>query len=132
MLDDYLDYPLYVQFVVYFQSYVWWFGLYDVIWFETIVVWCELVIGGGWEVESKKGDVEFCDRFDVLVVANGYYWKLCMLSYFGVFIGEFIHSYDYKCVEVFRGKWVFVIGGGNLVCDVVVEMVCCFDCDVIG
>lgn len=121
MPDDYPDYPSHAQLAAYFQSYARRFGLYDITRFETTVLRCEPAPGGGWDVETKKGEAVSRDRFDVLVVANGHHWKPRMPSYPGTFTGELVHSHDYKRAETFRGKRVLVIGGGNSACDVAVE-----------
>ncbi|PZX61035.1 cation diffusion facilitator CzcD-associated flavoprotein CzcO [Algoriphagus ratkowskyi] len=115
------DYPSHDELRNYFQAYANKFNLYQFIQFDTLVVHCELLDKGTWEVTIEKGGVRKAERFSQLVVCNGHHWKPRYPDYPGEFTGEFIHSHNFKKAAPFAGKRVLVIGGGNSACDVAVE-----------
>ena len=115
------DYPSHSELCSYFQDYAKHFNLYPFIQFNSLVKHCDRVGEDRWEVTIKYEGKEKKEIFTDLVVCNGHHWQPKYPSYPGDFIGEFIHSHDYKKAEPFKNKKVLVIGGGNSACDVAVE-----------
>jgi hypothetical protein len=56
-----------------------------------------------------------------MIIANGHNWDPCYPHYPGEFTGTSLHSAAYKTPDIFVGKRVLVIGGGNSGCDIAVE-----------
>lgn len=118
MPDAYPDYPHHAQVLAYLRAYAERFGVTERIRFETPVQRAEPAEGGGWDVTTGHGETR---RYAALVVANGHNWSPRLPRYPGVFAGEAMHSAQYRTPEVFEGKRVLVVGGGNSGCDIAVE-----------
>ena len=56
--------------------------------------------------------------YDGLVICNGHTWDANWPEYPGTFSGERLHSLHYKSPDIFRGKRVLVVGGGNSAVDI--------------
>jgi len=126
MPDRFPDYPSHRQVKEYFTSYARHFGLLDRIAFSSDVVRCEPVDdGAAWDVTVRDRITaqETTRRYAGVVVANGHNWFPKMPEYPGQsgFVGEIIHSADYKGADIVRGRRVLVVGAGNTGCDVAVE-----------
>jgi hypothetical protein len=74
--------------------------------------------GRGWAVTTGAGETR---RYAAVVIANGHNWSPRVPAYPGEFAGETLHSAHYRTPEVFAGKRVLVVGGGNSGCDIAVE-----------
>lgn len=74
--------------------------------------------GGGWICETDDG---LTRRYAHLVVCNGLLRKPLTPHIPGHFDGLSLHSGVYKSADVFRGKRVLVVGGGNSGCDIAVD-----------
>ncbi len=115
------DYPHHTQILSYLRSYADHFGVTPHIRFNTPVERVEPEREGasdsGWMVHTATG----AERFDALVVANGHNWSPKTPQYPGSFTGTSMHSAHYRSPEIFVGKRVVVVGGGNSGCDIVVE-----------
>lgn len=122
MPADYPDYPHHSQILEYLRAYAARFGLLERIRFRTAVDRIDPVREGepgtGWEVSCSDGTSA---SFDHLVIANGHNWFPKWPEYPGTFAGEAMHSADYRTPDVFAGKRVLVVGGGNSGCDIAVE-----------
>jgi len=118
MPADWPDFPSAAQMLDYLRAYADHFDLRRDISFNTRVTRVEPAAGGAWRVELSPGGSR---EYAGVVVANGHHWDKRWPSYPGTFLGEMIHSKDYKSDAILRGKRVLTIGGGNSACDVAVE-----------
>ncbi len=123
------DYPHHTQILQYLRSYAEHFGVTRHIRFETTV---ERIVpatpgaaGTKWLVTSRPSSAAAgsgtTTTYDAVVIANGHNWSPKTPSYPGTFTGEVLHSAQYRTPDVFVGKRVLVVGGGNSGCDIVVE-----------
>lgn len=77
----------------------------------------EPAVGGRkWSVKVKdlQRDTLMTESFDAVLVCNGHYFEpnIPKISGQNVFVGEQIHSHDYRVPEIFNGKTVVVLGAG--------------------
>lgn len=117
MPDDYPDYPRHDQVLRYIQSYATHHGLELVTRLQTRVTQARLE-GGVWRVVVDRGEPR---DYAALVVAAGTTWQPNRPSVPGTFNGEQWHAFDFRSPEVFRGKRVLVVGGGNSGADIACE-----------
>lgn len=122
MPADYPDYPHHTEILTYLRAYASHYGLLDHIRFRTPVAQVEPVTegaaGSAWTVTLEDGT---SSAYDLLVVANGHNWFPKWPEYPGRFEGQTLHSADYRTPDVFAGRRVLVVGGGNSGCDIAVE-----------
>ncbi|MCB9438600.1 MAG: NAD(P)-binding domain-containing protein [Anaerolineales bacterium] len=118
MPDDYPDYPNHEQVLAYLRSYAQHFGIYDLITFNTSVERLERDEEGYWLVSLSDGSTR---RYKGVIIANGHHWHPQYPHIEGHFDGTTLHSADYKTPDIFKGKRVLVIGGGNSGCDIAVD-----------
>jgi len=113
------DYPHHSQVLEYLRAYAEHFGVTERIELRTPVERIEPVEGGGaWDVTTGGGQTR---RYGAVVIANGHNWTPKLPAYPGAFAGETLHSAFYRTPEVFEGRRVLVVGGGNSGCDIAVE-----------
>lgn len=122
MPSDYPDYPSHALLLKYFKSYTQHFSLDKYIRFNSTVLKAERDDSKQWHVVYEDEQGVHQEYFDYLLVANGHHWDPVMPEYPGEFSGEILHSHQYKKAQVFKGKRVLVVGGGNSACDVAVEV----------
>lgn len=134
-MDSAADYPSHRELLRYFRAYADEFGLRDRFRFGTRVVAVEPVGGddsgrSGWLVRSERAGSTRDPGQDVVertyshvVVANGTLAEPNVPTLPGAFDGEVLHSSAYKSADVFAGKRVLVVGGGNSGCDIAVDAV---------
>jgi hypothetical protein len=116
---EYPDYPHHSQVLAYLRAYASHFGVDRCIELRTTVERIEPVDGGNaWEVSLSTGQTR---RYAAVVIANGHNWSPKIPAYPGRFTGESVHSAEYRTPDVFAGKRVLVVGGGNSGCDIAVE-----------
>ena len=115
MPEDYPDYPDHRRIYAYLRSFARAYELDEAIRFETTVERIERADGGGWVVRTTPGDTA---RYRGLFLCSGNTWDPNWPSYPGTFTGEAIHSVSYRTTDLFRGKRVLVVGGGNSGCDI--------------
>ncbi|MFF0745862.1 flavin-containing monooxygenase [Streptomyces sp. NPDC004111] len=72
----------------------------------------------GWTVTFADGSRR---RYRGVVVATGHHWDPKYPAYPGDFAGTVLHSAHYRTPEVFLGRRVLVVGGGNSGSDIAVE-----------
>jgi cation diffusion facilitator CzcD-associated flavoprotein CzcO len=117
MPADYPHYPSHRLFLRYLRSVARHFGLYESASFGTSVTRVE-PDNGHWRVTASNGGTTV---YRGVFVANGMQRLPNYPRYPGVFEGETIHSVDYRSPDVFRGKRVLIVGGGNSGCDIAVD-----------
>jgi cation diffusion facilitator CzcD-associated flavoprotein CzcO len=119
MPDDYPDYPRHDQVLRYVRAFADHHDLTRHVRVRTRVDRAEAVDGGlGWRVHFASGETR---RWDALVVATGTNWHPYVPAVPGSFDGGQIHSFSFRSAEVFRGKRVLVVGGGNSGADIACE-----------
>ncbi|MGC4961795.1 flavin-containing monooxygenase [Gordonia sp. DT101] len=122
MPESYPDFPHHSEIKSYLDSYAQAFGLLDNIEFENAVSHARRLDGGGWELETQRGDSR---RFDLLVVANGHHWDPRFPDFPGEFTGTAMHAHHYvdpKTPHEFSDKRILVVGLGNSAADIAVEL----------
>nr|XP_054494169.1 dimethylaniline monooxygenase [N-oxide-forming] 4-like isoform X3 [Agelaius phoeniceus] len=82
---------------------------------------------GRWEVVTESRGVRESHVFDAVMVCTGHYQEpyLPLASFPGIesrFKGQYLHSWEYRDVQAFRGKRVLVLGIGNTGGDLSVEL----------
>jgi dimethylaniline monooxygenase (N-oxide forming) len=118
------DFPHHSHLAAYFDAYVDCFGFRDRITFETAVTRAERIAGGGWTIETDRGETR---RYDALIVANGHHWdpRPPEPAFPGSdrFAGRQMHSHEYTGDDpgLFRDRCVVVLGMGNSAMDIAVE-----------
>ncbi len=115
MPEHYPDYPGHRQIFAYLQSFARHYDLYRNLELETSVEWIDRDDGGAWRVRLRGGETR---RYRGLFICSGNTWDPSWPDYPGEFTGETMHSVSYRNDEVFRGKRVLVVGGGNSGCDI--------------
>ncbi|WP_278237269.1 NAD(P)/FAD-dependent oxidoreductase [Isoptericola sp. AK164] len=124
-----VDYPSHRELLRYFHQYADAFDLRRHYRFGTRVTAVEPGDGdptgrAGWDVCSTGPDgATHRERFSHVVVANGTLAEPNVPTFAGEFTGELLHSSEYKRSDVFAGKRVLVVGGGNSGCDVAIDAV---------
>ncbi len=122
MPREFPDYPHHSQVLEYLRAYARQFNLTPLIRFNAAVTRVAPLDEGNpqtrWTVARSDG---VSTEFDVVVVANGHHSEPRHPEYPGHFTGATMHSAEYRTPELFTGKRVLVVGGGNSGCDLVVE-----------
>ncbi|XP_032682455.1 senecionine N-oxygenase-like isoform X2 [Odontomachus brunneus] len=79
-----------------------------------------------WSVKVKdlQRDTLMTESFDAILVCNGHYFEpsIPKISGQNIFVGEQIHSHDYRVPEIFNGKTVVVLGAGPSGMDLALEI----------
>jgi cation diffusion facilitator CzcD-associated flavoprotein CzcO len=128
-MDTTADYPGHRELLRYFRRYADTFGLRERFRFGTRVVRVDPVDGdstgrSGWRIRTDAGSGDGQDTvYSHVVLANGTLAEPYVPTFPGAFAGELLHSADYKSADVFAGKRVLVVGGGNSGCDIAVDAV---------
>jgi len=120
MPDDYPDYPGHRHVLAYLQSYAAEHGLERLIEPNSPVTRVAPAEGGGWDITIADREQR---RYAGVIVANGHHREPLFPDLPGEFTGESLHSSQYKRPDVFTGKRVLIIGGGNSGCDIAVDSV---------
>lgn len=118
MPEKFPDYPHHSQVLKYLRYYTKRFKIEPLIRYGRSVERVEPGASGGWEVTTNVGPTR---HYAALVIANGHNWSPRWPSYPGEFSGQTLHSAQYKTPDIFAGKRVLVVGGGNSGCDIAVE-----------
>ncbi|XP_014798769.1 PREDICTED: dimethylaniline monooxygenase [N-oxide-forming] 4-like [Calidris pugnax] len=115
----------------YYRMYAQHFDLLRHIRFKTTAVSVrrrpDFATSGQWEVVTETDGIRESHVFDAVMVCTGHYQEpyLPLASFPGIntrFKGQYLHSWEYKDVEAFRGKRVLVVGVGNTGGDISVEL----------
>lgn len=119
MPESYPDYPRHDQILDYLQAYADHHGLTSSVTFRTRVERATPAPeGGGWRVALSDGSER---QWSALVVATGVTWHPTTPSVPGQFDGEQMHAFRFKSPDIFRGKRVLIVGGGNSAADIACE-----------
>ena len=117
MPDNYADYPRHDLVYGYLMSVAGSFGAERHTRFGARVA-AARPDGSSWVCETGDG---LKRRYAYLVVCNGLLRKPLTPQVPGRFDGLAVHSGEYKSADIFRGKRVLVVGGGNSGCDIAVD-----------
>lgn len=115
MPDDYPDYPRHDQILDYLRAFARDHDLERSCRFESEVVDARRSEEGGWRVTLASAEVL---HFPTLCLATGANWHPVIPEVPGDFTGESLHSFDYRSSDLFRGRRVLIVGGGNSGCDI--------------
>ncbi len=116
MPEEFPDYPRHDQIFAYIQEFGRAHDLERHIEFRTRVEAARpLSRGSGWKVSLESGEER---RYQGLCVATGATWHPRLPEIEGRFEGEQLHAFHYRSPDMFRGKRVLVVGGGNSGCDI--------------
>ncbi|ARH00814.1 flavin-containing monooxygenase [Legionella micdadei] len=119
---EYPDYPSHTQILRYFEDYAQHFGVNEYIQFNTCVEKIVPLSEREWMVTYKNEQGTYEEVFNYVLVANGHHWDPIVPQFCGEFLGEILHSHQYKRAAPFKNKRVLVVGGGNSACDIAVEI----------
>ncbi len=122
MPEHYPDFPHHSQVKDYLDAYTDAFGLREGIEFGNGVVNADRLPGGGWELETTRGEKR---QFDLLVVGNGHHWDPRTPAFPGEFSGIQMHAHHYVDLREpydFFKKRILVVGLGNSAADIAVEL----------
>jgi cation diffusion facilitator CzcD-associated flavoprotein CzcO len=122
MPADYPDFPSHRQLLAYFQGYAAHFGLAPYIGLKTRVTRADHLSDGRWSVSLDGPDGPRSETFDYVLVCSGHHRQPFTPPYPGRFSGEVLHSASYRRSEIFRGRRVLVVGGGNSGCDIAADV----------
>lgn len=118
MPDDYPDFPSRAQIREYLLNFAHHHGLLESIRFGTVVQKVEPIENGlQWKLHFDTGSTK---HYDSVVIATGHHWDPFLPVVDGEFCGQQLHSSDYNGAEIFRGKRVLIVGGGNSAADLAV------------
>lgn len=116
------EYPSHMEMCIYFRAYARKFGLYNHYEFNTEVVKC-VRSGEGWLITTRSKGREQTRSFTGLLIASGTLHHPNKPELPGQFLGEQIHSAQYRSPEIFADKKVLLIGCGNSGADIAVDAV---------
>ncbi|NXL23697.1 FMO4 monooxygenase, partial [Setophaga kirtlandii] len=129
--EDFPNYLPHSLVLEYLRMYARHFDLLQHIRFQTTVVSVrkcpDFSTSGQWEVVTESRGVRESHVFDAVMVCTGHYQEpyLPLASFPGIesrFKGQYLHSWEYRDVQAFRGKRVLVLGIGNTGGDLSVEL----------
>lgn len=123
MPSDYPPFPHHSLILKYFENYVDHFGFRDKITFHSAVQDVRPSAGATWEVTVRDSDGrQHTRRYGAVCVANGHHWSPRLPKPPGRFLGQTLHSHDYREPDSFRDRRVLVVGLGNSACDIACEV----------
>jgi thioredoxin reductase len=79
----------------------------------------------GWRLTVAEGNAAVSvGIFDAVLVCSGIFWRPYLPAIRGMdgFVGETLHSVDYRIPEVFAGRDVLVVGLGSSAADIAVDL----------
>lgn len=107
------SYPLHTEVLKYFESYADHFDLKRHIKFSHNVTYIKPIANGKWEISVNDlvNNAITTQIYDAVFVANGHYSVPNMPEIPGAseFVGEMIHSHDFRDAENYRGCILFDI-----------------------
>ncbi len=117
MPDDYPDYPRHDQILRYIRAYADHHGLTDRVETRTVVTRASPA-GDRWQVALASGESR---EWSGVIVATGTTWHPNLPRVPGTFDGAQLHAFSFRSPEIFRGKRVLIVGGGNSGADIACE-----------
>ncbi len=122
MPKDYPDFSSRAQMEAYYNAFADEFSLRDRIVFDAKVTRVRQRTDQLWDATIRMGNGGPEDRIvKGVLVCNGHHWDRVLPPWTEDYVGELIHSKDYKRPEQLAGKRVLVLGGGNSGCDIASE-----------
>jgi len=118
MPEDYPDFPSAQNMRDYLNAFADRFELRDRIELNRKVTYVRPIEDNLWEVTFANGEQRI---YKGVLLCNGHHWCKRFPEFEGEFLGEIIHSKDYKRPEQLRDKRVLIIGAGNSACDLAAE-----------
>lgn len=115
MPADYPDYPRHDRILAYVRSFARAHDLERHATFGVTVTETRRDPDGGWRLTLDDGSAR---HYRALCVATGMTWHPSLPDVPGTFTGTAMHAFDYRSPDLFRGKRVLVVGGGNSGCDI--------------
>lgn len=117
MPEHYPEYPGHTQFLEYLRHAA---RAFDVYGHATLNTSVERLapMEGGWLAELSNGERRW---YPDVVVANGVLREPYLPEIPGRFDGTVIHSSAYADPDIFEGRSVLIVGGGNSGCDIAVD-----------
>jgi len=116
------EYPSHKEMCIYFRAYARKFGLYNFYEFNTEVVKC-VHDGEDWLITTRSKGREQTRLFRGVLIASGTLHHPNKPELPGQFLGEQIHSAQYRSPKIFVNKKVLLIGCGNSGADIAVDAV---------
>jgi len=127
MADEVADYPSHQELMRYFGRFADHFKLREHFKFGARVLTVEPVGEGSsplWRVQWRDGEgQEHAANYKGVIIANGTLSEPSMPAFKGEFVGELLHTSQYKSARQFDGKRVLIVGAGNSGCDIAVDAV---------
>ncbi|CAN8218078.1 unnamed protein product [Coccothraustes coccothraustes] len=129
--EDFPNYLSHSLVLEYLRMYARHFDLLRHIRFQTTVLSVrkrpDFSASGQWEVVTETHGVRESHVFDAVMLCTGHYQEpyLPLASFPGIesrFKGQYLHSWEYRDEQAFRGKRVLVLGIGNTGGDISVEL----------
>ena len=118
MPADYPDYPRHDQILRYIRSYADHHDITGRVVHRTRVKRATPVDPNRWDVDFESGGRR---QWRGIIVATGVNWFPNMPAVPGTFDGEQMHSFAFRSADVFKGKRVLIVGGGNSAVDIACE-----------
>lgn len=118
MPGDYPDYPRHDQILRYIRAYADHHGITPMVRTGTSVLQATPQPDERWSVRLSSGEVRL---WSALIAATGTTWHPNTPTPPGHFDGEQMHASGFKSSDVFRGKRVLIVGGGNSGADIACE-----------
>ncbi len=118
MPESYPDFLSKYHMLDYLNQYANHFSLTENIQFNTKVIWVCAIENNNWKVTFHDKSFKI---YKGVIICNGHHWDMNFADLNGNFIGEFIHSKQYKKVNQLVNKRVLVIGSGNSAADIACE-----------
>lgn len=118
MPQDFPDYPRHDDMLRYIRAFASHAGIAADIRFDVSVESIDAVNdrnGEAWDVVFTGGERH---RYRGVVLATGHNWLPNTPAHPGNFDGQLLHSSQYKTPDVFDGRRVLIVGGGNSGCDI--------------
>ena len=120
MPADYPMFPHHSHIIQYFENYVNHFNLRENIQFNTAVSEVKRNADGSYKINLENSQSA---DYQQVIVANGHHWNARFPEppFAGNFMGEVLHSHDYRVPEQIFKKDLLVVGIGNSAVDIACE-----------
>ena len=123
MKETVATYPHHSDVCQYFQDYADKYDLRDHFHFGAKVISVIPDSDGQWTLTWEANGQTHESQFAGVLIANGQLHQPNIPTIDGTFVGELLHSSQYKNADVFKDKRVLIVGCGNSACDIAVDAV---------